>query len=284
MSSVIRNLIDEVVRDAFRISSGLRCRREYVQQENPSEEKQLAADVWANEILKESITGINGIGEFASEEEERIVSCGSGLSVTIDPLDGSSNLPTNNIVGTIAGIYDESLPCSGEHLVASFYVVYGPLTTLTVAYDGTVHEYALEEQKEGDDVSYYRTKEDVRLPDPTVFGFGGRFSEYTDEFKRFSTRVRDELKLRYGGALVGDANQVLHLGGIYGYPITESSPRGKLRLLYEANPIAFIFEQIGGASSDGEQSILNIEPSGLHQRTPLFFGNRELIDQLHQGG
>ncbi len=284
MNSVIDKLINRVAEIAFEVSSGLRSRREYIQQENPSQEKQLQADVWANRLFREAITSIEGIGEFASEEEQDVISCGSGLSVTIDPLDGSSNIPTNNIVGTIVGVYSESLPCRGKHLEAGFYVVYGPISTLTIARNGTVNEYAREEDNNEQGVCYYQTREDHQLPEATIYGFGGREEAYSDAFKTVLKKFRKMLKLRYGGALVGDANQVLHNGGIFGYPGTENQPEGKLRLLYEANPVSYIFEQAGGASSDGDQSVREIEPDTLHQRTPLFIGNKKLIHRLEQTG
>ncbi|MFO7793732.1 MAG: class 1 fructose-bisphosphatase, partial [Candidatus Nanohaloarchaea archaeon] len=160
---VIGEVVHEVAEAAPHISSGLKRRREYVGEENPSGERQLEADVWANELLQELITSIEGVGEFASEENDEIIDCGEGLSVTIDPLDGSSNIPTNNLVGTIVGIYDGELPCKGENLVAAFYIVYGPLTTLMMARDGKVNEYVIEEVK-GDQVELHLASEDIEIP------------------------------------------------------------------------------------------------------------------------
>jgi len=90
------------------------------------------------------------------------------------------------------------------------------------------------------------------------------------------------LKLRYGCALVGDVNQVIHQGGVFAYPKRTDAPNGKLRLLFEANPIAYIFQNAGGSSTDGENNILEIEAEELHQRTPLFIGNKELIEKAEQ--
>lgn len=278
--NVVDTIIDEVAHCAFDISSGLRSRRDYLQDLNASGEKQLKADLWASDLLKEAITGIDGVGSFASEEEEQVISCGDGLSVTIDPLDGSSNIPTNNIVGTIVGVYEAPLPASGHDLTASFYVVYGPITTLMVARDGQVQEYALEERSDRNQVELHRTEEDLGLPSPSIYGFGGRKDQHTESFKEFANTVRSTLKQRYGGSLVGDANQVLHSGGIYAYPELSDRPEGKLRLQYEANPISLIFEQAGGASSNGRKSILGVSPSSLHERTPLYIGNQNLIDRV----
>lgn len=277
---VAEKVFQEVAEAAPHIRSGLMHRREYVGEENPSNEKQMEADVWANELLTEQITNIEGVGELASEEEQEVIQCGEGLSVTMDPLDGSSNIPTNNLVGTIIGIYDEELPCKGENLVEAFYVVYGPLLSIMRAEDGQVNEYVLEE-KQGDRVDPHLASEDIELPEPYVYGFGGN-KNWTEEFREFESEISKDLKLRYGGALVGDVNQVLHQGGIFAYPSRTDAPEGKLRLLFEASPIAYIFKHAGGASTDSEKSILSIEPEELHERTPLFVGNNELIDKVEE--
>ncbi len=276
----IDEIFHAVAEVAPHISSGLLHRREYVGEENPSNEKQLEADIWANEFLKEKITCIDGVGEFASEEEHEIIDCGEGLSVTVDPLDGSSNIPTNNIVGTIVGIYDKKLPCSGENLVSAFYVVYGPLTSFTVARNGQVNEYVLEESA-GDEVELHKSAEDITIPEPHVYGFGGN-KHWTEEFRQLENEISQELKLRYGGALIGDVNQVLHQGGIFAYPERTDTPEGKLRLLFEANPMAFIFQNAGGSSTNGEKSILEIEAQEIHQRTPLYLGNKKLVNKLER--
>ena len=277
---VAEQVFQEVAEAAPHIRSGLLHRREYVGEENPSNEKQREADVWANELLKEQITNIEGVGELASEEEEKVIQCGQGLSVAMDPLDGSSNIPTNNLIGTIIGIYDEELPCKGKNLVEAFYVVYGPLMSIMRAEEEQVNEYVLEE-KSGDRVEPHRASEDIQLPEPYVYGFGGN-KNWTEDFREFENEISKDLKLRYGGALVGDVNQVLHQGGIFAYPSRTDAENGKLRLLFEANPIAYIFEKAGGSSTDKQQSILQKEVEGLHQRTPLFLGNGELIEEVEE--
>lgn len=277
---VAQKVFEAVAEAAPHIRSGLMHRREYVGEENPSNERQMEADVWANELLKEKITNIEGIGELASEEEEEVVQCGEGLSVAMDPLDGSSNIPTNNIIGTIIGIYEENLPCTGEKLVESFYVVYGPLISIMRAEGDQVNEYVLEE-KSGDRVDPQLASKDIEIPEAYVYGFGGN-KNWTEEFREFENEISKDLKLRYGGALVGDVNQVLHHGGIFAYPERTDAPEGKLRLMFEANPIAHIFHNAGGASTDGEKSILKIEAEEIHQRTPLYLGNKEMIQKVEE--
>jgi fructose-1,6-bisphosphatase I len=272
-------VVETVADAAPEIAAGLRGRREAVDEENPSGETVMAADVWADELLSDRLTGLEGVGEYASEEREAVLDCGEGLSVTVDPLDGSSNLRSNNLMGTILGVYGEgaTLPAAGEELVAAGYVLYGPITTMVVARDGRVREY--EVTTEGRRV----VDDDCTLPaDPTVYGFGGRVPDWPDDFEAFARGVEQELKLRYGGAMVGDVNQVLNYGGVFAYPGLQSRPEGKLRLQFEGAPMAYVVESAGGASSDGTDSLLSIGPTELHQRVPVHLGSAVLIDRLER--
>ncbi|QKQ98626.1 class 1 fructose-bisphosphatase [Candidatus Nanohaloarchaea archaeon] len=277
---VVDELIQKVAEAVPHISSGLMHRREYVGEENPSDEKMMEADVWANEFFKEKITSIEGVGQFASEEEHEVTDCGEGLSVAIDPLDGSSNIPTNNLVGTIVGIYDGVLPCSGEDLVAAFYILYGPLTTVTVARNGQVDEYVVEESS-GDEVNLYLASEDVEIEGKKTYGFGGNKSWF-ESFEELEEEFSDEFKLRYGGSLVGDFNQMLHHGGVFGYPAKEGYDNGKYRILFEGNPMAFIAETAGSASSNGDRSVLDVQVDDIHQRTPFFAGHPDMVERIEE--
>ncbi|WP_435177825.1 class 1 fructose-bisphosphatase [Halorussus sp. AFM4] len=270
-----------VARSAPEIRGGLAGRRTKTDEENASGETQLAADVWADRLLEERLAAIDDVGQFASEERDEVVDAGEGpLSVAVDPLDGSSNLRSNNSMGTILGVYDADLPARGRDLVAAAYVLYGPITTMVVARDGEVTEYVIE-GTDGEFDERRAVREDVSLPDdPTVYGFGGRVPDWTDRFADYAHEIEDELKLRYGGAMIGDVNQVMTYGGVFGYPELESRPEGKLRLQFEGNPIGYIVETAGGASSNGQESLLDADAEGVHQRTPVYVGNEELIDRL----
>jgi fructose-1,6-bisphosphatase I len=285
-SDPVREAIEVVARAAPEIRGGLAGRRTKTDEENASGETQMAADVWADQLLEERLTAIEGIGQFASEEREAVVECGddgAGLSVAIDPLDGSSNLKSNNSMGTILAVYDGDLPASGRDLVAAAYVLYGPITTMVVARDGEVTEYVVEGQ-DGEFDERRAVREDVTLPDdPVVYGFGGRVPDWTDRFADYASDIEDELKLRYGGAMIGDVNQVMTYGGVFAYPELQSRREGKLRLQFEANPIGYIVESASGASSNGAESLLDAEAEELHQRTPVYVGNEELIDRLEAG-
>jgi fructose-1,6-bisphosphatase I len=281
MSEVLSEIVDVVTSTAPDVRAGLTGRREYETSENPSGEQMLAADRHADELLEARLLAIDGVASYASEEREAVIESDSGgdLHVACDPLDGSSNLKSNNVMGTILAVYDEPLPAPGTALVAAGYVLYGPITTLVLARDDSVTEYVIAETDEG--VERRVVDEDVTLPtDPVVYGFGGRVPDWHDDFETFVREIEDELKLRYGGAMIGDVSQVMEYGGIFAYPALQSAEDGKLRLQFEGNPIGYIVECAGGRSSDGEQSLLAVEPDRLHQRVPVHVGNAALIDRL----
>ncbi|MFC7214151.1 class 1 fructose-bisphosphatase [Saliphagus sp. GCM10025334] len=277
----VNSIVRTVARSATEIRQGLIGRRSSAAEENPSGETQLEADVWADDLLYDRLSRIEGVAQYASEEREEVLDCGDdvdlddGVAVALDPLDGSSNLKSNNTMGTIVGIYDEPLPSPGEALLGACYVLYGPITTMVVATEDGVSEYELG----GGEATVVQA--DVTLPDdPVVYGVGGRVPDWPPAIEAYVSRLESELKLRYGGAMIGDVNQVLTYGGLFAYPTLESSPEGKLRVQFEGNPIGYILEQAGGRSSDGHGSLLAVEPTELHQRTPLYVGNEAYVDLI----
>ena len=281
---IVEAIFDAVAETAPEIRAALPGRRVESGTDNPSGESVMAGDLYADELLADALTTVDGVGSFVSEEREGAVDAGGAVgegayAVAIDPLDGSSNLRSNNAMGTVVGVYDAPLPATGRDLVAAGYVLYGPITTMVIADDSGVREEVITTDDDG--VSRSVVEDELTLPDdPLVYGFGGRVPDWPDEFTAYAREIEDELKLRYGGAMVGDVNQVLVYGGIFAYPALVDAPEGKLRLSFEANPIAYIIERAGGAATDGETDILDIEPDGVHDRVPLYVGNEELIDRL----
>ncbi len=281
---VVSSIFDVVAKAAPEVRDILPERRSHLDDENPSGETQLAADAYADDLLADRLTEIDGVGAYASEERQSVVDAGTGVAVAVDPLDGSSNLRSNNPMGTIVGIYDGALPTDGDDLLAAGYVLYGPVTTMMLAYgaetsgvpaEATVREELVTDQGDRDHLR------DVALPeDPTVYGFGGRVPDWPADFERYAREIESELKLRYGGAMIADVSQVLTYGGIFAYPGLSSNPSGKLRMLFEGAPIGYIVEAAGGRSSDGRESLLDVTPETLHDRTPVYVGNRKLIDRL----
>jgi fructose-1,6-bisphosphatase I len=212
----------------------------------------------------------------------------------VDPLDGSSNIDYNIPVGTIFSIYrriSESGPGTledclqpGRNLVAAGYIIYGSSTMLVYSSGQGVHGFTLDPTVGEFLLSHYK----ITIPKtPTYFsvnlGYRLYWSEgvkrYTDYLQGLDGQIK-ALSLRYVGSLVADFHRNLLAGGVFYYPADfkdPKKPQGKLRLAYEAAPLAFLAEQAGGYASDGQRNILDIKPDHLHQRTPLFIGNRDLV-------
>lgn len=146
---------------------------------------------------------------------------------------------------------------------------------MVIAHSGSVNEFIVDQGK------LQPLRENIVLPEtPQLYGFGGLEKEWKPSFKKYADRIRTKLKLRYGGSLISDVNQILTYGGIFAYPDLISSPNGKLRVLFEAHPVAYIIESAGGLSSNGDISLLDLSPDTLHARTPLYVGNKDLIEEL----
>jgi fructose-1,6-bisphosphatase I len=247
---------------------------------NPFGERQTEIDVFANELFASSLLATGLVGEVASEEMAESRRGPGKFHVAMDPLDGSSNIATNNTLGSIFGFYSSKLPCSGEHLVGSAFVTYGPMLTLTYTTGAGVNIFAAVEGKEGN--AFILLEENATIPEkPEVFGLGGQRRDWIEPVERFVSSLEDRgLKLRYGGTFVGDYNQVLRSGGVFGYPALKNKPRGKLRVLYEAAPMAFITKRAGGYASDGSNDILSIAPTALAETTPLYLGSSGLVREV----
>lgn len=213
-----------------------------------------------------------------------------------DPLDGSSNIDYNATIGTIFSIYRRKSSAGpgtledclqpGRQLVAAGYLIYGSSTMLVYTTGQGVHGFTLDPAIG----EFLLSHPNIRLPEkPKYYSANQGYARYWSEgVRRFTAWLqgldgeREPLSLRYIGSLVGDFHRNLLAGGIFYYPAETGKPTGKLRLAYEAAPLAFIMEQAGGYASDGQRDILDIEPESLHQRTPLFIGNRELVQRAEQ--
>lgn len=276
--NTLDNIVREVKDTAHYVSDNVVNYAKVSAGTNPSGEDQIGADVWADSLFYDSLAPLQGVGGYASEEKPDVVDCGEGYTIAIDPLDGSSNLASNNSVGTIIGVYDADLPSSGRNIVASIMVLYGPYTTLTVAREDrdVVQEYLLRD-------GHSERWGTFQLPDDaTVVGLAGKNSERSTKVNVFAGKLEQELKLRYGGATVADLAQVLEYGGLFGYPPTTGYEDGKLRVHFESAPLAHLVENAGGGSSDGNQSLLDREPQTIHARTPTYLGNPELIERVEE--
>ncbi|MDG6910974.1 MAG: fructose-1,6-bisphosphatase [Nitrososphaerota archaeon] len=249
---------------------------------NPSGETQKAIDVYSNDLFVEALTATGHAAEVASEEMEEPAESKGRISVAMDPLDGSSNVETNNPLGSIFGFYSQRLPASGRRLVGALYVTYGAMLTLTFSFGKGVHRFVA--LREGGGISFQLKGVELKLPEkPEVYGFGGARKEWVPEVAHFWDSLDDRgLRNRYCGTFVGDYNQVLARGGIFSYPALVKRPKGKLRVLYECAPVAYINEQAGGYASDGKGDVLDIEPGGLADTSPLYIGNSALVHEIEE--
>jgi fructose-1,6-bisphosphatase I len=273
--STIDAIVSLIAATTSDVRTAIAEERQYAAESNPTGDRQLAADLRADELFERRLLDLDGVASYASEEREEVVTSDGDLHVAMDPLDGSSNLEPNSGMGTIFGVYDVQPPTVGRNLLAAGFVIYGPVTTMVVARGDTATEHLIhdEESRVVDD--------DVTLPDhPTVYGFGGGAESWTDEFAEFAEDVRTSLKLRYGGAMIADVSQVLSYGGLFSYPALEDAPDGKLRLQFEGQPMGYVVEAAGGRSSNGECTLLDVEPDSLHERAPLHLGSERLIERL----
>lgn len=276
------NTIDHVVREikdtAHYVSDNMANYAGSGAGTNPSGDTQVGADVWADNLFYDSLAPLEGVGGYASEERESVEDLGEGYTIAIDPLDGSSNIASNNSVGTIVGVYDADLPAPGREMVASMMVLYGPYTTMTVAREDrdVVRESLLR------DGHSERWGEFAVPSEGTVVGLAGMPSNRNEAFNAFAAELEQRMKLRYGGATVADLAQVLEYGGLFGYPKTTPYPDGKLRVHFESAPLAYLVEGADGGSTDGTQSLLDVEPDGVHARTPTFLGTENLTRRVEE--
>lgn len=268
---------------------------------NVQGEVQQKLDVYANEALLRCLSDRASIGMLASEENKDPIFTGHGspqakYAVVFDPLDGSSNIDVNVSVGTIfsvlrrpPGTADEDLRRwvlqPGSKQVAAGYVVYGSSTMLVYTVGNGVNGFTLDPGI-GD---YVLSHENLRMPGQGKYysvnealaeTFPRHYSECIDRLRRGALGRR--YPLRYIGSLVSDFHRTLLTGGIYMYPPTSEHPSGKLRLMYEANPIAMIAEQAGGRASDGQQRLLDIQPRHIHQRTPMIVGGTTEMEEFER--
>ncbi|WP_319536080.1 class 1 fructose-bisphosphatase [uncultured Vibrio sp.] len=272
--------------------------------ENVQGEAQQKLDVYANDKFKAALEARDQVCGVASEEEDEAVAFNKELNqnakyvVLMDPLDGSSNIDVNVSVGTIFSIYRRVSPIGtpateedflqpGHKQVAAGYVIYGSSTMLVYTTGNGVNGFTYDPSIG----SFCLSHENMMIPEE-----GKIYSINEGNYIRFPLGVKKYIKYcqenvpedgrpytsRYIGSLVADFHRNLLKGGIYLYPSTQSHPQGKLRLLYECNPMAFLIEQAGGIASDGVNRIMDIKPTELHQRVPFFVGSKNMVRKVEE--
>ena len=272
--------------------------------ENVPGEAQMKLDVFANDTMKRALMAREEVAGFASEEEENFVAFDTERGrnaryvILTDPLDGSSNIDVNVSVGTIFSIYRRVSPIGspvtledfmqpGNQQVAAGYVVYGSSTMLVYTTGNGVNGFTYDPSLG----LFCLSHENLQIPKS-----GKIYSINEGQYLKFPMGVKKYLKYcqeedaatgrpytsRYIGSLVSDFHRNMLKGGIYIYPNATNYPNGKLRLLYEGNPMAFLTEQAGGVATDGYNRILDIKPTALHQRSPLFLGSKEMVEKAQE--
>ncbi|WP_329480429.1 class 1 fructose-bisphosphatase [Kribbella sp. NBC_01484] len=270
---------------------------------NVQGEQQQKLDVLANEIFLRTNEWGGLLAGMASEELEAPYAIptryprGDCLLV-FDPLDGSSNIDVNVSVGSIfsvlrapgSGAELEDFLQPGTEQVAGGYAIYGPSTLLVLTVGSGVHAFTLDPALG----EFFLTRQDITVPESTkefaINSSNSRFWEpavrrYIDECLAGSTGPREkDFNMRWVASLVAETHRILTRGGVFLYPRDTKDPaqEGRLRLLYEANPIAFLIEQAGGRASTGRERVLGVRPTGLHQRTGFVFGSREEVDRIER--
>jgi len=266
-------------------------------------ENQQKLDVYANEKFIQTLTNRNIVCGIASEEEENFITINSQdenhqnkYIVLIDPLDGSSNIDVNVSVGTIFSVYRRVTPVGtpvqledflqkGSQQVAAGYIVYGTSTMLVYTTGDGVNGFTLNPAIG----SYYLSHPNIKFPENgTIYSVNeGNYIHFPQGIKNYIKYCQKEegnrpYTSRYIGSLVSDFHRNMIKGGIYMYPKSSKSSNGKLRLLYECNPMAFLAEQANGKASDGFKRIMDIEPTELHQRVPFICGSKNMVNKAEE--
>ena len=271
-------------------------------EENVQGEEVQILDAFAQRTIFRLNDHTGRLAVMASEEEEEIIPIPSHFPIgsyvlVFDPLDGSSNIDANVSIGTIFGIYRrktasgpgtlEDVLRPGRDLVAAGYILYGASTMMVYSTGRGVHGFTLDPAIG----EFLLSHPDITLPDqPKYYSVNHGYQPYwtpgvkayTEWLQHHTAPQKKVLSLRYIGSLVADFHRNLLAGGIFYYPADTKDPQkpgGKLRLIYEAVPLSFLMHQAGGYASDGSQAILDIVPTKLHQRVPLYIGNRHLVEQ-----
>lgn len=270
-------IFDAIKRSAIRIKEAIEFDDTgYSENQNSTGDTQLQLDIKSDIIIEEEFAKVNSVKEIVSEEKDDktpLHADGTYL-VGYDPLDGSSLIDVNLSVGSIFGIYENGY--AGKDLIASVYVVYGPRVELVIARD-KVQMYRLNKQNEFIYLKDIELKEQGKLnaPGSTQMCWESKHKEMIDGI------FADGYRLRYSGGMVPDLHQILLKGGgLFSYPSTSDVPKGKLRMIFEVFPFAFIYEKAGGQAVDGKQRLLDLVPSHAHDTSPCFFGSNTEIQRV----
>lgn len=263
--------------------------------QNVQGEEQQKLDVVANIRFIRALRNGGEVCTIISEEEDDLILTGNAdgkYIVALDPLDGSSNIDVNVSIGTIFSIYRRLSTTEeggnlkdclqkGTQQVAAGYILYGSSTMLVFTTGDTVDGFTYEPSLG----EFFLSHPNITIPaGGTIYSINeGAYNYFSEGLKKYIEYCRESAyTARYIGSLVADFHRSLFKGGIYIYPGTVKAPKGKLRLLYECNALAFLVERAGGRATDGYRRIVEIEPTELHQRSPLFIGSEEMVRKAEE--
>jgi len=251
---------------------------------NQSDDEVQKLDVFANSILIESLRASKQVALIASEEMETILHTNeerAKYAVFFDPLDGSSNIDVNVSIGTIFSIYrmHENSLQKGTEQIAAGYVIYGPSNMFVYTCKSAVHGFTYDPSIG----SFLLSHENIRTPErgSTYSINEAYYNTFPLSIQKYIQHAKDtNMKLRYVGSMVSDIHRTLLNGGVFMYPADSRNPKGKLRLMYEINPMARIMQNAGGLAVSGTSSPLLIQPTELHEKQPLFIGSKHNIEEI----
>jgi len=272
----MREIFEAIQRSSLRIKKAIDVKDiGYSQEQNSSGETQLQLDIQCDMIIEEEFSRIASIHTIASEEKEYALTLHEDgkYYIAYDPLDGSSLVDVNLSVGSIYGIYEKSF--EGANLVAACYVVFGPRVEMVFAHNKT--KLHLLQGENWEFIKEIRLNDKGKLNAP-----GGTQQHWTSYHKALIDGLFNEgYRLRYSGGMVPDLHQILLKGGgLFSYPATSDKPNGKLRLLFEIFPFAFVYEKAGGFGIDGKDRVLERHVGHVHDTSPCFFGSKYEIERV----
>lgn len=261
--------------------------------QNIQGEEQQKLDVIANIRFIRALKNGGEVCAIISEEEDGVIDLANNKGkymVAIDPLDGSSNIDVNVSIGTIFSIYrrksaigtpveDQDILQRGDEQVAAGYLLYGSSSMLVLTTGNGVFGFTYETTLG----EFYLSHQNITIPKGgTIYSINeGSYHSFPEYIRKYVELARErEYCARYIGSLVADFHRNMLRGGIYLYPSTKKSPKGKLRLMYECNALAFVVEQAGGKASNGQKRIMEIQPESLHQRVPLIIGSVDMVKEV----
>jgi fructose-1,6-bisphosphatase I len=290
--NLIHVFVDQVEKVKDELSGGDEKTGSY----NVYGEEKIKIDEKANQIFLKACQDSRLVKTAGSEEEDQVIEMESDkghFGITLDPLDGSSLIPTNLAVGTIVSIYQNGDIMSGlKNISQSFYFLFGPLTLMVFADNNGVAQFIYNKEKVFDlpnnseggrkSLSFFDlVKENINMPEGNLYSPGALRKKWQPAHSDYISQLEEQgYKLRYSGSFVPDFHQILTYGGIYSYPGLLDKPEGKLRLLFEVGPMAFIAQKAGGRATNGNQPILEMTPDKVDQRTPVYIGSKNIIEKI----